>query len=184
MPRAIVSYVRIVDKVNRFFGRVAMYMIFAMLAVLLYSSISKAFLLPALWTLEVAQFLMAAYYILGGGYSMQLHAHVRMDLLYGRWSRRRMAFSDTLTSVCLISYLILLLYGGLSSTEYAIQYKETSYSSWSPYMWPIKVVMVFGIILMLLQSVAFFFRDLAAVRGRTIDGQPLPEDEIVESGES
>jgi len=180
MPRPIVTYVRVVDKVNRFFGRIAMYMIFAMLAVLLYSSISKVFLLPSVWTLEVAQFLMAAYYILGGGYSMQLDAHVRMDLLYGRWSRRGMAFSDTLTSICLIGYLILLLFGGLSSTEYAIQYGETSYSSWSPYMWPIKVVMVFGIVLMLLQSIAYFFRDLATARGRTLEGDPLPETETIE----
>ena len=173
MPKPIVTYVKYVDAVNRFFGRLAMYMIFAMLGVLLYSSISKTFFVPATWTLEVAQFLMAAYYILGGGYSMQLHAHVRMDLLYGRWSRPRMAFSDTLTSVCLISYLVLLLIGGVSSTEYALEYGETSYSSWSPYMAPIKLVMVFGIVLMLLQAIAFFFRDLAATRGLTIDGQPL-----------
>ncbi|MGB5623952.1 MAG: TRAP transporter small permease subunit [Gammaproteobacteria bacterium] len=173
MPSFIVTYVRYVDAVNRFFGRMAMYMIFAMLGVLLYSSISKTFFLPSVWTLEVAQFLMAAYYILGGGYSMQLHAHVRMDLLYGRWSPPRMAFADTLTSVCLISYLVLLLIGGISSTEYALEYGETSYSSWSPYMAPIKIVMVFGILLMLLQAIAFFFRDLAAARGRSIDGQPL-----------
>jgi len=173
MPKLIVLYVKYVDAVNRVVGRMAMYMIFAMLAVLLYSSISKTFFLPSVWTLELAQFLMAAYYILGGGYSMQLHAHVRMDLLYGRWSPRGMAFSDTLTSICLVSYLVLLLMGGVSSTEYALQYGETSYSSWSPYMAPIKIVMVFGIVLMLLQSIAFFFRDLAAVRGMTIDGQPL-----------
>ncbi len=177
MPRPIVAYVRIVDKVNRFVGRVAMYMIFGMLGVLLYSSISKTFFLPSIWTLELAQFLMAAYYILGGGYSMQLQAHVRMDLVYSRWSPRGMAFSDTLTSVCLISYLVLLLFGGLSSTEYALQYGETSYSSWSPYMAPIKIVMCFGIVLMLLQAIAFFFRDLAAARGRTLEGEPLPQTE-------
>ena len=175
MPRPIVAFVRYVDAVNRFFGRIAMYLIFAMLGVLLYSSVSKAFFLPAIWTLELAQFLMAAYYILGGGYSMQLHAHVRMDLLYGRWPPRRMAFADTLTSVCLISYLVLLLVGGISSTEYALQYGETSYSSWSPYMAPIKIVMCFGIVLMLLQSIAFFFKDLAATRGLTVDGRPLPD---------
>ena len=110
MPKPIVTYVKYVDAVNRFFGRLAMYMIFAMLGVLLYSSISKTFFVPAMWTLEVAQFLMAAYYLLGGGYSMQLHAHVRMDLLYGRWSRQAMALPDTLTAFCLIFYLVLLLY--------------------------------------------------------------------------
>ncbi len=182
MPGVIVSYVRVVEAVNWFFGRIAMYGIFAMIAVLLWSSISKLpGLTPSLWTLEMAQFLMVAYFLLGGGYSMQMESHVRMDLLYGRWSRKRKGFTDTITSFCLIFYLILLLYGGLSSSEYAIQCLwssvqcETSYSSWSPYMWPVKVVMSFGIVLMLLQAVATFFRDLAAARGMTIDGEPLDD---------
>ena len=37
---------------------------------------------PPLWTVEMAQFLLAAYYILGGAYTLQLGSHVRMDLLY------------------------------------------------------------------------------------------------------
>lgn len=177
MPRSIVRYVQVVEAVNRFFGRIAVYMIFAMIGVLFWSSISKLpGLAPSLWTLEMAQFLMVAYYLLGGGYSMQLQAHVRMDLFYGRWSRKRRAFADTLTSFCLIFYLILLLYGGFSSSEYAIRYGETSYSSWSPYMWPIKVIMSFGIFLMLLQAVATFFRDLAAARGLTLEGGHLKEE--------
>ena len=177
MPGAIVTYVRVVEAVSWFFGRIAVYMIFAMIAVLLWSSISKLpGLTPSLWTLEMAQFLMVAYFLLGGGYSMQMESHVRMDLLYGRWSPRRKGFTDTITSFCLIFYLVLLLYGGLSSSEYAIFYGETSYSSWSPYMWPVKVVMTFGIFLMLLQAVATFFRDLAAARGMTIEGEPLDNE--------
>jgi len=175
MPKVIVLFVRYVEAVNWVVGRFAMYMIFAMLGILLYSSFSKMFLQPSLWTLEMAQFLMAAYYILGGPYSMQLGDHVRMDLLYGRWSPRRMAFADTLTSVFLITYLVLLLYGGYSSTLYAIQYNETSYSSWAPYMAPIKIIMTGGIFLMILQALAFFFKDIARARGMTIDGRPLAE---------
>ncbi len=176
MPRTIVRYVQIVEAINRFFGRIAVYLIFAMIGVLFWSSISKLpGLTPSLWTLEMAQFLMVAYYLLGGGYSMQMGAHVRMDLLYGRWSRKRKGFADTLTSFCLIFYLVLLLYGGYSSSEYAIRYGETSYSSWSPYMWPVKVIMSFGIFLMLLQAIATFFRDLAASRGLTLEGRSLEE---------
>ena len=89
-----------------------------------------------------------------------------------------MAFSDTLTSVCLISYIVLLLMGGISSTDYALQYGEQSYSSWAPYMAPIKIIMCFGIFMMLLQAIAFFFKDLAAIRGLTVDGRPLPEYEV------
>jgi len=172
MPAIIKTYVRYVDAVSYVVGRFAMYMIFAMIGLLLFSSIMKTFFLPLIWTLELAQFFMAAYYILGGAYSMQLDAHVRMDLLYGNWRPRRQGFADSITSFCLIFYLIMLLFGGLSSTGYALQYGETSYSSWSPYMAPIKIVMVFGIALMLLQAIATFFKDLARARGLSLTEEP------------
>jgi TRAP-type mannitol/chloroaromatic compound transport system permease small subunit len=168
--------VRYVNAVNRVVGRFAMYMIFAMIGLLLFSSISKTFFLPTIWTLEMAQFSMAAYYLLGGAYSMQLDAHVRMDLLYGRWSPKGKAFADSMTAFCLVFYLVMLLYGAFSSTEYALQYGEESYSSWAPYMAPIKIIMTFGVVLMLLQAIAIFFTDLATVRGINIDGDPRIEE--------
>jgi TRAP-type mannitol/chloroaromatic compound transport system permease small subunit len=153
---------------NRVVGRFAMYLIFAMIGVLLYSSISKTFADPALWTLETAQFLMVAYFLLGGGYSMQLDAHVRMDLLYSHWAPRTRAAVDAFTVLLLIFYLFWLLYGGISSTAYALEYGETSYSSWSPRMAPIKIIMTVGVALMLLQAIATFFKDLASARGETL----------------
>jgi TRAP-type mannitol/chloroaromatic compound transport system permease small subunit len=168
MPKAIRVFVRAVDAMNRIIGRFAMYLIFAMLGVLLYSSISKTFSDPAIWTLETAQFLMVAYFLLGGGYSMQLDAHVRMDLFYSRWSPRTSAIMDAITVGFLIFYLVFLLYGGISSTRYALQYGETSYSAWSPQMAPIKIIMTLGVALMLLQTIATFFKDLATARGESL----------------
>ncbi|MDH3693257.1 MAG: TRAP transporter small permease subunit [Gammaproteobacteria bacterium] len=168
MPKFIQQYVRIVDKVNRVIGRAAMYMIFVMAGVLIYSSVSKAFFVPALWTFEVAQFLMVAYFLLGGAYSIQLDSHVRMDLIYGSWSERSKLWIDVFTIFFLIAYLILLLTGAILSTEYAISYGERSYSAWRPYMWPIKMIMTFGIVMMLLQVIAQFFKDLAKARGKPL----------------
>jgi len=168
MPKAIKLYVRYVEKVNRAIGRCAMYLIFAMLGVLLYSSFSKTVFLPAHWTLETAQFLMVAYYLLGGSYSMQLGDHVRMDLLYTSWKPRTRSLVDSITVLFLIFYLCLLLYGGYSSTSYAIQYGEQSYSAWAPYMAPVKIVMTFGVFMMLLQALATLFKDIAAARGEEL----------------
>ena len=162
-------FVKAVDALNRLIGRAAMYLIFVMIGVLLYSSISKTFFFPSIWTLEVAQFLMVTYFLLGGAYSMQLDAHVRMDLLYGNWSPRRRAAVDAFTILLLIFYLCFLLYGGVSSTAYALEYDETSYSAWSPSMAPIKIIMTFGVAMMLLQTLATFFRDVAQARGKPIE---------------
>ncbi|AQZ51877.1 TRAP transporter small permease subunit [Martelella mediterranea] len=166
MPQAIRTYVRYVDGFNRVVGRIAMWLVFVMMGILLWSSVSKTMFNPSLWTLEMAQFVMTAYYILGGAYSLQLDSHVRMDLIYGRWTPRQKAAVDAVTVIMLFTYLIFLLIGGVSSTEYALKYGETSYSSWSPYMAPIKIVMVFGIFLMFLQTTSIFFKDLAKALGR------------------
>ena len=168
-------YVRIVDAVNRRVGRVAMYGIFLMIGILLWSSISKTFFLPSLWTLEAAQFTMVGYYVLGGAYSLQLGSNVRMDLLYGRWSPRTKALVDAVTVLFLVFFLVVFLYGGWESTAYSLEYGERSPSAWRPYLWPVKVTMLVGAALMLLQALAELVRDVALLRGVTIESPALAE---------
>jgi len=169
MPNAIKTYVRYVDLVNQRVGKMALYLVFVMMGILLFSSISRTvFNVPHVWIMEMAQFTMAAYYLLGGGYSMQLKAHVRMDVLYERWSLKKRAAVDAVTSGFLIFYLVVLLYGAISSTLYALEYGQKNYSTWGPPMAPIKIIMTIGILLMLLQAVATFFKDLAKARGKEI----------------
>jgi TRAP-type mannitol/chloroaromatic compound transport system permease small subunit len=185
MPEAIKAYVRYVESVNRIVGLIAMYLIVVMLGILFYSAITKAFFLPSLWTLEMAQFVMVAYYLLGGGYSLQSGAHVRMDLIYSRWRPTTKAAVDCVTVLFLIFFLIMLLYGGISSSEYAIKYGEESYSAWAPKMWPIKIIMTVAILLTLLQAIATFFRNVAAARGTPIvTGREISPDDAAEGGSS
>lgn len=169
MRKAIEAYVHYVDKVNYAVGRFAMYLFFALAAVLLYATGSRLITgMPINWALEMSQFILSAYYLLGGAYSMQLDAHVRMDLFYSRLSPRRRAITDAITILCVIFYLVVLFAGGLSSTNYAIVYQQKNYTAWAPLLWPIKVVMTIGIFLMLLQTISTFFKDVAAARGRPI----------------
>ena len=165
MPRLAGQYVRAVDALNYRIGRFIMYGIFVMMGILLWSSVSKTFFLPSLWTLEVAQFAMVTYYILGGPYSIQLGSAVRMDLFYGGWTAHRKAWFDAFTVLLLILYLGVLLYGAVESTTYAVQYNERSPTAWRPYLWPIKIIMTFGFVLMLLQAVSELIKDIATVRG-------------------
>jgi TRAP-type mannitol/chloroaromatic compound transport system permease small subunit len=161
-------YVRVVDAVNHRIGRIIMYLIFGMVGILLWSSISKTFFLPSLWTLEMAQFAMVAYYILGGAYAMQLGSSVRMDLFYGRWSDRTKAWVDAFTVLFLIFFLGVLLYGAIDSTTYSLQYNERSPTAWRPYLWPIKITTCIGITMMLLQSLSELFKDIAKLRGKPL----------------
>ena len=198
MTRIERSFVRRVDALNRRLGRLVMYGIFVMMAILLWSSISKTFFLPSLWTLEVAQFAMVAYYILGGPYSIQLGANVRMDLFYHEWTLKKKAQFDAFTVLFLLFYLGVMIYGGVGSTAYSLGYFgsepfgffrdlaigfvtggpegakevmgyiERSPTAWRPFLWPIKTIMVIGLFLMLLQALSELVKDLARLRGEEI----------------
>ena len=167
--RAAKLYVRYVDGFNRVVGRFAMYLFFVLGAVLLYSTVWRVlFGLPVNWSLEMSQFLLSAYYLLGGAWTMQLGAHVRMDLFYDRLSARRRALTDAVTILFVIFFLAVLFAGGISSTNYAIQYNQQNYTAWAPPLWPIKVIMTVGIFLMLLQAISSFFKDVAIARGQPL----------------
>ncbi|NSX54537.1 TRAP transporter small permease subunit [Parasulfitobacter algicola] len=189
MHKAALGYIRAVDAVNHRIGRIVMYGIFVLMGILLWSSFSKTFLNPTLWTLEMAQFAMVAYYILGGPYSIQMGSNVRMDLLYGNWSLRKKAWVDLFTVLFLIFYLGVLLYGAIASTAYSLGYwgsepmsffaglitgseeigrTERSPTAWRPYLWPIKTVMIVGIFLMLLQCTSELLKDILRLKGETI----------------
>ena len=161
-------YVQAIERVNHLIGRCVTYGIFIMLAILLWSSISKTFFVPSLWTLEMAQFAMVAYYILGGPYALQMNANVRMDVFYERLSKRNQLIIDSITIFFLIFYLCVLFYGAIDSTIYALQYNERSATAWRPYLYPIKIIMVIGIVLMLLQCLALFIKDIAKLYGKEI----------------
>lgn len=169
MPKAIKIFVRSVDAVNTVVGTLTMYLVFVMIGLLLFEPISRTiFDKPLIWSMEMSQFTMAAYWLLGGGYSMILKGHVRMDLLYGRWSEKKKGRVDTVTTLFLIFYIVFLLVGAYSSIEYAVMYGQRNRTAWAPYMAPIKIVMGIGVLLMLLQAIATFFKDLAKARGEKI----------------
>ncbi|NGM47363.1 TRAP transporter small permease subunit [Rhodobacter sp. SGA-6-6] len=168
MPRSAIAFVRIVEAVNYRVGRFAMYLLFLLAGVLMWSILAKAFGRPPLWTQEMAQFTMVSYFVLGGAYSLQLGANVRMDLLYGRWSLRKQAAVDAVTVFAMIFFLGVVLYGGIDSTIYAFEIGERSRTVWRPYMAPIKIIICFGTFLMILQSIAYLIRDIARLRGEEI----------------
>jgi len=164
--KALVAFTKYVDALNRLVGKFSMYLMFGMMLILLYASISRSLLnSPVVWAVEMAQFTMAAYYMLGGGYSVILRGHVRMDVLYSNWSPKTRAIVDSFTAFFLLFYLVLLLYGGISSTAYSLEYGQKNYSAWAPPLSPIKIIMVIGIILMLLQCISRLIKDISKALG-------------------
>jgi len=169
MPKIISTYVNIVDTICEKIGRFVMYWVFFMMFLLILSFITRNIInFPLMWIIEMAQFTITAYYLLGGGYSMLMDDHVRMDLFYGRLSKKGKAKMDIFTSIFLIFYLVLLFLGSITSLIYTIETKQKLFTAWAPYVWPIKSLMLIGILLMLLQAFSTLFKDSAKVKERKI----------------
>jgi TRAP-type mannitol/chloroaromatic compound transport system permease small subunit len=169
MPAPIRLYVRWVDALSGGIGLACMYMVFLMIGVLLLDAVTRNVVrVPQHWPIEFAQFTLAAYYFGGGAYSLREGAHVRMDILYERFGVRGKAMLDMVTSACMIFYLVILLWGALSSLEYSIEIDQRLFSMWNPSVIPIKVFMAAAIVLMILQAVSLVLKDFAAWRGTDI----------------
>jgi TRAP-type mannitol/chloroaromatic compound transport system permease small subunit len=172
--RAVRAYVHGVDKVSLVTGKYIMFVVFGMMGILLYESISRTiFNRPHIWAVEFVQFIMAGYYTLGGAYSFLTEGQVRMDIFYHKWSPRRKSIVDAITFSVLLFYLVILMHGAIKGIAYAIEYDQVSYSAWSPVLYPIKIIMTIGIFMMVLQSFSEFFKDLARARGEDI---PMGEE--------
>ena len=169
MSKFISSYVNIVDTICEKVGRFVMYWVFFMMFLLILSFVTRNIInFPLMWIIEMAQFTITAYYLLGGGYSMLTDDHVRMDLFYGKLSNKGKAKMDVFTSFFLIFYLIILFVGSITSLVYTIQTKQKLFTAWAPYVWPIKTLMLIGILLMLLQAFSTLFKDIAKMKGNNI----------------
>ncbi|HJR22522.1 MAG TPA: TRAP transporter small permease subunit, partial [Dongiaceae bacterium] len=117
---------------------------------------------------ELTQFTLAAYYFMGGPFTLKNDAHVRMDLFYSSRSEKGRAKIDLLTSVCLIFYLVVTLIGGISSLQYAIETNERRFSIWNPSVIPIKALLVVCLVLMLMQAASLVFKHVATLRGEKL----------------
>ena len=112
---ALVKYVRGVESLVRGLGIAAMYLLLVILAVLMFPVFARGSGINTIWALEMAQFAVGAYYLLGAGWTLQRGAHVRMDFLYANWKPRTKAIVDAVTSFFVLFYLVVMLLGGWDS---------------------------------------------------------------------
>ena len=158
-------YVRFIDIMSDWIGWFAMVLIYVMILVLLYDVFSdKALGVVQNWTLETAQFTLAAFYFLAGPKTLKDEGHVRLDLLYARLGERGRAIVDSITIWLVIFYLAVLLWGGISSLQYSWITNQRLPSLWAPSLVPIKILMNICVLLMILQCIAIFLRDVLRIR--------------------
>lgn len=141
--------------------------------------VRKAFDMSSNALLEIQWYLFAAVFMGAAGYVFLKNAHVRIDFISSRLSRRTNAWIDTLGIVVFTIPLCLILID-LSWPLFtkALSSGEMSQNAGGLIRWPVWMLMPLGFALLLLQSLSELVKRIAFLRGA------IDEPFSVEQGKS
>ena len=150
-----------IDTMSDMSGRVFSYLFFIVVFVIIYEVVLRyIFNAPTLWANETMIYLCAVCYTMGGAFTFYYRQHVSVDILYSRFGMRRRALLDVITFFAFIIYMTALVWYGGKYAWSSVKLMETSGSPWNPPIYPIKLTIPVGALMMTLQGVAKFIRDL------------------------
>ena len=129
--------------------------------------------------LELQWYLFALIFLLGAGYTHRHNGHVRIDVLYGRFSERTRAWVDLLGGLLfLLPMASLIAWLGWAAFQTSWAVSETSPDSGGLLRWPIKLAIPVGFALLFLQGVAESIKRAAYLMGRFTLGEERPEEMV------
>jgi TRAP-type mannitol/chloroaromatic compound transport system permease small subunit len=164
---------KIIDFISEKSGAVGKWFAFLLVLVGAYETISRHFFnAPTIWAYDTMCMAGGATYLLGASYNYLHDAHTRVDLLYSLVSDRKKALINVICAVIFFFPLMTIMLQ--QATIWALKawrIDEVMFNSfWYPPAAPYRTVFAFGLLLLVLQGLANFIRDIFyVVRGEPID---------------
>ena len=160
----------VIDSISIWSGKMASWLVLLVICFIIYEILMRyVFHLPTLWVSESMVFGAGLTYVIGAAWALQDNRHVKIDLIYGRLTLRQRAVIDSITFVFFALYMGVFLWATSEYARRSVSVLETSGSAWDPPVYPIKLALVGGVILLLLQGIAKFIRDLHfAFKGKSL----------------
>jgi TRAP-type mannitol/chloroaromatic compound transport system permease small subunit len=155
--------VQVINAISEISGQIVKYLLMALVVVLCYEVVARyIFNSPTIWVLETSKMLMGTFGACGWAYTYLHEGHVRVDVLYARFSRRVQAWINVIMSIIfLFPICIILITSGIRWASFAWKVGEKMVeSSWLPPAAPFRTVLVVGFILFALQSLSKFIQEL------------------------
>lgn len=159
------SFLSIVDRLNEVVARVVSPAVLVATVVVVYEVVSRyVFDAPTIWGMELTTYLCMACYFLGAPYALLRDAHIKIDLLYVKWSPRTRAIVDCVMSPIFFVSIAAMTWVSAEWTLQAFVNRVTTGSSWGPVVWPVRALIPLSGVLLLLQGLAKFVRDVEVIR--------------------
>ncbi len=158
------AFCRGVDAVNTWVAKAVQWLCLPLVIIVTIEVIARyVFNSPTIWSWDISIQLMALLATLGSGYGLLQGSHVRVDILISRFSRRVNLIVDLIMSTIFFFGIGLLLRWFGEDAVHSVAIRQPWESLFRPPIYPLKVLMLIGIGLLLLQGLAKFIRDLIAI---------------------
>lgn len=186
--RVLLKFSNAVDWLNRQIGKYAIWLILASTVISgVNALVRKIFNFSSNAFLEVQWYLFAAAFLLGAGYTLLHNEHVKIDVIYSKFSRPKQIWIDIigftffLTPVCLavLWYSMPFFLKGYHSGE-------MSNNAGGLIRWPVYALMPIGFTLLMLQGWSELIKRFAFLQGLIEDpaikrDEKSAEEELAES---
>lgn len=154
------------ERINDWTGKIVRYIVLATMMACVVEVVARYFFdRPTIWAYEFEQLTCAIIYILIGGFVLYHRGHVRVEVIYVKLRPKAQSFVDLFLSypLMLIMSMGLTYFGALHAID-SMKIWEHTYTSWAPPIWPVKLMIPIGSILLALQVVSDFMRRIASLR--------------------
>ena len=166
------GFIRAINRVTEWSGKILLWFPWIVAGIILWEIILRTFFnLPTIWAHELSLMVFGALSVLAGAYAHRYRGHVNMDLFYSRLSPRGKMIMDLITFPFFLCFCGILLWKGWSFAWRSIVIWEYSQSNWAPLIWPIKLTIPIGALLIILQGVSNLLSDIISVLARKGEGK-------------
>ena len=156
-------------------GRGVMWLIF--LAVIISATnavIRKVFSVSSNAWLEAQWYLFGGAFMLAAAYTLAQNEHIRIDVVYGKFSRRVQHWIDLFGHlVFLMPFVTLMIWYFVPWVTRSVYSGEVSTNSGGLIIWPAKALLLAGFSLLWLQGISEIIKKIAVMRGLIADPHPF-----------
>jgi TRAP-type mannitol/chloroaromatic compound transport system permease small subunit len=178
----------LIDALNERVGRLTYWLILVMVLVSAgNASVRYAFDRSSNAWLEIQWYLFSAVFLLGAGYTLLHNQHVRIDVISGRLSKRARAWIDVLgTLFFLLPMAIAIMWMSWPVFVQAYELHEESSNAGGLIVWPARLMVPIGFLLLVLQGISELIKRVAFLRGLIPDPSeknegPSLEEQLAEA---
>lgn len=168
---ALLALARVIDRINEFIGKSVSWLILvAVLVSATNAAVRKIFDISSNAWLEAQWYLFGAAFLLAAAYTLKQNEHIRIDIVYGAFSRRVQHWIDLFGHVFfLMPFLVLMLWLMFPWLMMSVRSGEVSTNSGGLIIWPAKSLLLIGFALLFAQGISEIIKKIAVMRGLIAD---------------